>query len=321
MFCGPIGLDRALFKVLQNMDSLDQSGRVKGTVLSYNPWRRLVFKKEHEDGRASVVRVWAEPPATVAFLPALEELGAPVLPVLGMTQHSVEQPWISGGDFTARLVAASELSGRESEELLRSVAQTLARLHGIDPTELLALTNRRMDSSVPGAFGRALRLPGINPVASLNGASNGVAYLNPGLLSEFETVADRVIREIAENPGQAVVSHGDLSADQVVVGEDGSPRLIDLDRLKAAPAGYDLGDFAAVEILEGRSSSSAVALADAYREFVSGRPVSNRAVRAWTAFHILLRVTDAFRNLEPDCVTQARHRIDLARAVLQGEMR
>ncbi|GAA2113649.1 aminoglycoside phosphotransferase family protein [Kocuria atrinae] len=316
VFCGPIGLDRMLFKALAEAKAVDSHGYVDGTVLSYNPWRRVVFKRDGVSGESSVVRVWAEPPATAPFLSALHQLGAPVLPVTGMTQHSIEQPWITGGDFTERLASDVAAGGA----LLPAIAEAVARLHSIDPAAMVSMTQEVLHSRMPGARGQKLAVPGVNPVAALQSAGNGLTCFLDDLRGHFEDVSDDVLRAIAENPGAGVVSHGDLSADQVVLGEDGSPLLIDFDRMKMAPIGYDLGDFAAVEMLSGRNPATAIALADAYRHVPGAGVVTDESVRAWTAFHVLLRVTEAFRNLDPDCINHARQRIDLAHAVLRGKV-
>ena len=314
VFCGPIGLDRMLFKALAEIEAVDAHGRIRGTVLSYNPWRRVVFKRTADSGESSVVRVWADPPATAPLLPALHQLGAPVLPVTGMTRHSIEQPWITGGDVTGRLAANTAVTG----SLLPGVAEAVARLHSIDPVALVSVTRNVAHSRMPGALGHQPVVPAVDPVAALQGAANGLTCFMAELREQFETVADNVLRAIAESPGTAVLSHGDLSADQVVLGKNGAPLLIDLDRMKTAPIGYDLGGFAAVELLSGPDPAPVIALAEAYRRVPGTGAVTDESVRAWTAFHVLLRVTEAFRNLEPDCVQHARQRIELAHAVLRG---
>lgn len=316
VFCGPIGLDRMLFKALAEIKTVGPRGHVDGAVLSYNPWRRVVFKRTDGDGQSSVVRVWADPPATAPFLWALHQLGAPVLPVTGMTQHSIEQPWITGGDFTGRLAANAATTG----SLLPGVAKAVARLHSIDPADMVSMTQDALHSGMPGALGQKLAVPAANPVAALQGAANGLTCFMADLREPFETASDDVLRAIAENPGAAVLSHGDLSADQVVFEEDGAPLLIDFDRMKAAPIGYDLGGFVAVELLSGRDPVTVVALAEAYRHVPGAGAVTDESVCAWTAFHVLLRVTETFRNLDPDCVQHARQRIELARAVLRGKV-
>lgn len=328
VFCGPIGLDRMLFKALEEVRAVDSRGQVAGTVLSYNPWRRLVYRRTGADGSSSVVRVWAEPPATTPLLSALHRLGAPVLPVIGKTEHSVEQPWITGGDFTQRL-SSDPTAGTT---LLPAVARAVARLHSIDPADLASAISDGPAPGVSGSPGHSgavgiteptgemPSVPGVDPAAALRSAANGLTCFLANLRAEFEAVADHVLRSIAEHPSKNVLSHGDLSADQVVLDENGAPVLIDFDRLKVAPAAYDLGDFTAVELLSGRHPSTAAALAEAYRQAPGAGTVSDRAVHAWTAFHILLRVSEAFRNLDPDCVIQAQQRIELARAVLRGEM-
>ena len=75
LFCGPIGLDRMLFKPLKETDAVGPGGQISGTVLSYNPWRRVVFRKVRTDGSVSVVRVWAEPPTIAPLLTGLPGAG------------------------------------------------------------------------------------------------------------------------------------------------------------------------------------------------------------------------------------------------------
>ncbi|WP_270263463.1 phosphotransferase family protein [Kocuria marina] len=311
VFCGPIGLDRMLFKPLKETDAVGPGGQISGTVLSYNPWRRVVFRKVRTDGSVSVVRVWAEPPTIAPLLAGLPGAGVPVLPVIGWTGHSIEQPWLDGGDLAGRVAEQP----RERDALLPGVARALASVHGVDPTALVSVARRELS---PRGHAGEPHLPGVAAEQALGAASNGLACFPGSLRESFDAVAEAVLRVLADQRGPDVVSHGDFSADQVVLGGDDSPYLIDFDRLKLAPVGYDLGSFVAVEMLSGRDSATAAALVESYREVPGTGDASATSVRAWTAFHLLLRVAELFRNLDPHCVEHARDRIELARMVLAG---
>lgn len=303
--CGPLGLDRQLFRVLASEHAVDSRGRLRGTVLSYNPWRRVVFGRVDAAGRPVVLRVWADRPAGAALLPALHDLGAPVLPVHRLGEHVVEHPWVRGEDL-ARVLGAAERDARLPDPaVLRATAEVLARLHRIGPATLAA-----------AAEGGVNRLPEVTPAAALKAAGDGVCAYLAGHRGAFEDAVAAVLDTVRRCPEAPVVAHGDFSADQVVLDAHGTPVLIDLDRVMAAPACYDLGSFAAVELLAGRSGDTARALVHRYRQVRGPDAAPHAAVLAWAAFHVLLRVGESFRALDPDCVADAGRRIRLARHLL-----
>lgn len=315
MLSGPIGLDRSLFKPLQAARVVDAQGAIAGTVLNYNPWRRLVFRRDVAGGDPTVVRVWADTPRTIHLLYSLHQLGAPVLPVLQATAHSIEQPWITGGDITDRL-RDPETGAAASSALLPAVAAALARLHGVGIDQLepqdhlgapLAKTNAA-DFLAPVDAHRALQQ-----------AAQGVNGLMGDGGENFRAVCERTLAQLDALDDPHVLVHGDFSADQLVLDGAGEPFIIDLDRMKLAPAGYDLGSFSAVELLADPATDRPLTLATHYRQQPTAAPVSERSHRAWTAFHILMRVVQPFRELAENCDELARERVALAARVLQAE--
>lgn len=323
LFCGPVGLDRQLFSALAAEGVVAASGRVSGEVLSYNPWRRVVLARTDPQGRPTVLRVWAQRPPAAVLLPALHRLGAPVLPVHRLGERAVEQPLVDGEDLARSLRTAHRDGRRPDPAVLTATAGALARLHTIRPAAV---------TSSPRADGRGL--PALDVAAALTAAGDGVAAfpVRPGgpcgdggharpaeLCAAFEEASAAVLGAVHRFDEIPVTSHGDFSADQVVVNERGTPVLIDLDRVMLAPACYDLGSFAAVELLAGRSPDTARVVAERYRRLRGADAAPRAAVSAWTAFHVLLRVGEPFRALDPDHTTEAARRIDLARRLLRGK--
>lgn len=311
---GPVGLDKALFKPLARAGIVDDRGAARGTVLSYNPWRRLVLRRTGTfpgwPGDSTVVRIWAAAPASACLIAPLNAAGVRVLPAEQFTDSGVVQPWAPGGDLETALAAAATAAGgsaagsaRSTGSLLAEVAAALAGLHAVD------LTRPEV---------RRAGLPDVDVAGALAAARDGVAAGLPELVGEFDIAAAAVRTAVTERaaPGAEVLVHGDFSADQIVLDAAGAPWIIDLDRMGTAPAGYDLGGFAAVELIRGRGDGNAAALRAAYRRQPGAAPVTGAQVGAWTAFHLLLRVAEPFRDLDPDCVDRGRARIAAARGCL-----
>ena len=305
---GPVGLDRNLRKRLRRGGLVDAAGAVRGTVLSYNPWRRLVLRREPpgrtgpggEDRSPTVMRLWDSAPASADLLAPLHTAGVAVLPAR-RTRAGLEQPWAPGGDLERLLAVAG--SGHEAALALERAGEAVAGLH--------AALGRVPDLTEAG-------LSRVDPARALAAARDGVDAVMPDLVPAFDRVGERVLRALAADRGPDVLLHGDLSADQAVLEGQGAVRLIDLDRLAVGPAGCDLGGFAAVELIRGRGTGAAEALVGAYGSRSGMDGMDEAAVNAWTAYHLLLRVAEPFRALAPDYREQGAARIERACAVLTG---
>lgn len=311
---GPVGLDKALFKPLARAGIVDDRGAALGTVLSYNPFRRLVLRRSGGfpgwPGDSTVVRIWCRVPAAACLIAPLHAAGVRVLPAEGFTDSGIVQPWAAGGDLDTALAAPAGAAGGSPAgsapapgPLLADVAAALAGLHAVD------LTRPEV---------RRAGLPGVDVAGALAAARDGVAAGLPELVGEFDAAVADVRSALADRESAAapVLVHGDFSADQIVLDAAGAPWIIDLDRMGTAPAGYDLGGFAAVEILRGRGDEHAASLLAAYRRQPGSAAVTAAQATAWTAFHLLLRVAEPFRDLAPDCRDRGRERIAAARRCL-----
>lgn len=336
---GPVGLDKNLFKPLRRGDLVDTRGAVAGTVLSYNPWRRLVLRRDAQGepgtgapGAPTVLRLWHAPPASADLLAPLHAAGVAVLPAR-RTRVGIEQPWATGGDLERLLARATPAAEAPVGSAVPVGSATSVSREGEDGMPDLGRALHDTAEAVAGLHDALHTVPGLreaglgrlDPTCTVAAAREGLEAVLPDLLPAFDRVGERVRRALAADHSPDVLLHGDLSADQVVLDACGGVRLIDLDRLNVGPAGHDLGGFAAMELIRGRTDT-AEALVAAYRECAasldgaadrSAGP-SDAAVRAWTAHHLLLRVGEPFRDLVPAWRGRVEARITLASAVLDG---
>ena len=336
---GPVGLDKNLFKPLRRGDLVDTRGAVAGTVLSYNPWRRLVLRRDAQGepgtgapGAPTVLRLWHAPPASADLLAPLHAAGVAVLPAR-RTRVGIEQPWATGGDLERLLARATPAAEAPVGSAVPVGSATSVSREGEDGMPDLGRALHDTAEAVAGLHDALHTVPGLreaglgrlDPTCTVAAAREGLEAVLPDLLPAFDREGERVRRALAADRSPDVLLHGDLSADQVVLDACGGVRLIDLDRLNVGPAGHDLGGFAAMELIRGRTDT-AEALVAAYRECAasldgaadrSAGP-SDAAVRAWTAHHLLLRVGEPFRDLVPAWRGRVEARITLASAVLDG---
>ena len=186
----------------------------------------------------------------------------------------------SDGSWLSR--AASEASGpcrnhpatdrdptQSTPDPIRAAGAMLARLHA---------------AGVPDDLARSLALRAPDPVAQGLAHAALLDELAPGL-------AERMRRVVARFPGAAsaipVLSHGDLSPDQVLTTRTGDRVwLTDFDRACLAPRAVDLGSFIAV--LDDD------AFLDGYRDGGGQLPPGDQLRRA-VAASLILRAADPLR--------------------------
>ena len=187
----------------------------------------------------------------------------------------------SDGSWLRR--AASEASGpcrnhpatdrdptQSTPDPIRAAGAMLARLHA---------------AGVPDDLARSLALRAPDPVAQGLAHAALLDELAPGL-------AERMRRVVARFPGAAsaipVLSHGDLSPDQVLTTRTGDRVwLTDFDRACLAPRAVDLGSFLAV--LDDD------AFLDGYRDGGGQLPPGDQLRRA-VAASLILRAADPLRR-------------------------
>ncbi len=309
LLSGPVGADLRLRRRLRSVRGLvDRDGAPRGRVLAYNPWKRVVQLVESPRVGGEVVAqgevvVKVSAPegdsaaeAVVRVLRDLAAQGVPVLEPQGVPVPGVQLfPVVRGGDLGGALDRAAgdeQPAAADCARLLTETAGALAALHAADRS----LVDLALESMGP--------LHEIDPAARLTGARDAIAALTPALVAAFDAVASAVLRAVEE--ARSVVLHGDFSTDQVLVGD--RVLLNDFDRVCAGAAGFDLGSFAAVELLAGRAATVDPFL----DEYASAGGTVPTDLRAWTALHVLLRSIEPVRDLAPDHVDEAARRIALA---------
>lgn len=288
---GPVGLDNRLRAGLRAARLLRADGSPNGTVLNYNPWRRLVIELPRTaDGRRSVSKTTIHPlHGLPAVLAELRTKGVPVLvPRPGRDARTLVYAHYGYGDLAGAWGAAEPSSAAGQAA---AAGRILAGLHG--------------SGACP--TGR------IDPARSLRAVTRGVAHVLPGAASLARATATGLLGAVESLDADDVPLHGDFSADQLLDGSDGL-RLIDLDRMAMGPAGWDAGSFAAVELLAGRGDACAAALADAYARQRGG--VSNLA--AWTGVHVMMRALEPFRAARPGWEETVLERLELAERIARG---
>ena len=124
-------------------------------------------------------------------------------------------------------------------------------------------------------------------------------------------------------PGDVVPLHGDFSADQVVVGPDGVPVLIDLDSAHLGSAATDLGCLVASTLTEAEALGMAPQGERDVAALLAGylgvrRPPDRFAVDVHAIAFRLRKAADPFRTCAPDWAEQVTRRVDRTRAALDA---
>ena len=304
---GPLPADPKLLKRIAAATASGKLGRWEASqVLRYNPLRRVVVR----DGMR-VVRVATSRDRGVAFDRFMAGVVEPPRrldggDLDGVSVHAFtgdldladllagnppsrpsDESWLSraasdsDGSWLSR--AASEASGpcrnhpatdrdptQSTPDPIRAAGAMLARLHA---------------AGVPDDLARSLALRAPDPVAQGLAHAALLDELAPGL-------AERMRRVVARFPGAAsaipVLSHGDLSPDQVLTTRAGDRVwLTDFDRACLAPRAVDLGSFIAV--LDDD------AFRDGYRDGGGQLPPGDQLRRA-VAASLILRAADPLRR-------------------------
>lgn len=294
---GPLLSDPRLHRALDQLPADlrgDLGQRVTATVLRYNPHRRLVLHRGD-----TVLRLTASCQAQVSA--AAKELAGHGIPVvvpgprgdIGAGRRVSVWPWVAGDDLLRVPDAGAA----------RDAGSVLARLHSVP---------------LPRA---GAALPAAAPATALRGVVAEVWALAPDLTGRVEDAVTRVLGRVGAHPGGhgAVWSHGDLSADQVLVEHAGHVRVLDIDRTCRAAPGLDLGSFRAVELLRADAGDP---VADLSADLVQGYRTAGGVVPrpdvlgAWTAYALLTRMTAPVRHAWPTWRTDLVHRLGQIEQVL-----
>ena len=304
---GPLPADPKLLKRIAAATASGKLGRWEASqVLRYNPLRRVVVR----DGMR-VVRVATSRDRGVAFDRFIAGVVETPLRLDDGTLDGVSVHAFTGAQDLAGLLAGNPPSRPSDESWLSraasdsdgswlsraaSEASGPCRNHPAtdrDPTQSTpdpiraagAMLARLHAAGVPDDLARSLALRAPDPVAQGLAHAALLDELAPGL-------AERMRRVVARFPGAAsaipVLSHGDLSPDQVLTTRTGDRVwLTDFDRACLAPRAVDLGSFLAV--LDDD------AFLDGYRDGGGQLPPGDQLRRA-VAASLILRAADPLRR-------------------------
>ena len=297
---GPLPADPKLLKRIAAATASGKLGRWEASqVLRYNPLRRMVVR----DGMR-VVRVATSRDRGVAFDRFIAGVVETPLRLDDGTLDGVSVHAFTGAQDLAGLLAGNPPSRPSDESRLSraasdsdesrlsraaSEASGPCRNHpGADRGPIRAagaMLARLHAAGVPDDLARSLAFRAPDPVAQGLAHAALLDELAPGL-------AERMRRVVARFPGAAsaipVLSHGDLSPDQVLTTRAGDRVwLTDFDRACLAPRAVDLGSFIAV--LDDD------AFLDGYRDGGGQLPPGDQLRRA-VAASLILRAADPLRR-------------------------
>lgn len=278
---GDRAIARSLARLRRRLPGVD-TGSI---VLRHNPARRVVLRLA--DGRVLKLAARGRDRVLVAIIGGdLAAAGVPIVAeeAVPRVAEATVLPWWGGGDLADR------------------PDPTAARLAGLATAAL-------HDSSPPAG---AILLAERSLRRELVRARDGVAAVLPGLAPEAGAIADAVLRGVERSATPPTVAHGDLSPDQVLLGDDGV-RLIDFDRVCLATPAADLGSFRAASALAG-AEPLADALLDGYAE--RRTPPGERELRLHTAASLLTRAVEPFRTRQDGWDAAVERTLRLAQAVL-----
>jgi hypothetical protein len=292
----PDGRARALGRLLPEDPAPD---RARIRTVRHNPGRRWVGVVEREGEGDLLLRAYPGAGRMVRAAAAYDTLGNAAAP----TPHLVTKSRALAA-LTVAWAEGHTLALTSSEACWHSAGASLARLH---------------DS-------RHVKLPSSPPSADTDAVEQTgglIAQLLPELADEVLAITVATTRLLEQVPDRRDALHGDFSPDQVVVGPDGVPVLIDLDSARWGPAAVDLGCLAAstrtlAEALgeESRGERDVAALLDGYVGV--RRPPDRFAVDVHAIAFRLRKAIDPFRACAPDWREQVGRRVIRTRGALDA---
>lgn len=274
-------------------------GRARIRTVRHNPGRRWVGVLERDAEPDLLLRAYS---STARMVRA-----AGCYQALGRTEVPTPRPVGKSRSFAALAVTWTEgdtLEPAAGEDRWRAAGTTLANLH--DSTHV------NLPTTAPG-----------HDAAAVERAAEQIAHLLPALADEVRSIAGTTVRLLEDVPGDVVPLHGDFSADQVVVGPDGVPVLIDLDSAHLGSAATDLGCLVASTLTEAEALGTASQGERDVAALLAGylgvrRPPERFAVDAHAIAFRLRKAADPFRTCAPDWSEQVTRRVDRTRAALDA---
>ena len=280
---GSVTADRRLSGTLFRLNRAFPELTRSSTLLRHNPHRRVLLRASGPQADL-VVKVWprvrrAGAEGRLGQVELLDHLIAAGIPAMGF-RHPKSLRDVVIGEWWG----AGDLATVQSPDAAYRAGTALAAVHA---------------SCVhPGRFALASRDAKLSSCSESARAAVAIAVVLP----EFAHRARLLVQAIDERregsirPRHPVLTHGDFSPAQVLVGRD-EIRLIDFDRAGWSVPERDLGSFAAASILL-RRPDLAVALFDGYTD--AGGELHPEELHPWLAHSLLSRAIDPFRYRAPD---------------------
>ena len=278
---------------------------VATTLLRYRPTRRAVFRAVAIGrGLRRVRYVKAVPPATGTRLRwSTQTLRAS----LGRASLRFGLPTAELGDS---IFTVPQVAGRSLRALLLAGGTLPApkRVAGV-VRQLAALPLRDAPNAGIDAGGLIEHVDGLLPA------------LLPERALEIGATLERIAEANATAPRRRAWIHGDLYDDQILVGDDHSLGVIDLDRAGAGDPAMDAANLTAHLVALAASSPAARPRLLAYRELLRDELLILLDLApedlAWReALVMLAMAAGPFRVLHPDWPTQVAGRVDIASSLL-----
>jgi aminoglycoside phosphotransferase (APT) family kinase protein len=269
----------------------DLSAPVAVNELRYKPGRRWVGRVDVNGcpwGVAKSVRRSALDRAATVVRQA-RDAGAPVAPLLSIDSRR--------DVFVTRWVEGGQLEPASAGPWLRDIGAALAGLHR---------------TPAPPSW------PVADPASTGMEALQAVRTVLPSAAAEAQRCLGLALAALAEPPARRVLVHGDLNAEQVVLGRFG-PVLLDLDRSRLDEPLADVASWVAHARVTGDGLDAAIAeamgrrLLDGYAS-AGGSAGDLRRLPALVALALLQRSVEPFRYRQPGWPDLVHQRV---RAALQ----
>jgi len=267
----------------------DLSAGVAVRELRYKPGRRWVGRVDVDGSPWAVAKAVRAPALqhAVGALRQASDAGARVAPLLAVDRRNEV--------FVSRWVGGAPLEPATAGPSLPDVGAALASLHR---------------SPAPPAW------PGADPVSTGLDALRAVRTVLPSAAPEAQRCLGLTLAALAEPPSRRVLVHGDLNAEQVVLGPSG-PVLIDLDRARvdepladvASWVAHARGATPAVDAATARNQAER--LLDGYVD-AGGDPGDVTRLPALVALALLQRSVEPFRYRRAGWPELVRQRVRAA---------
>ena len=258
-------------------------------VTGYNPGRRVLLKNIPGPSSApEFVRIGTGSQIHLVEVAAQwASWGLPTLSVesIGSRHTAVRSPWWGIGD----------LETHPDRSTAEKVGEIIAELHRHTPAEMTHQVR-------------------VSPMEQAMEVANVISQLLPELEGAVRDVVRRLESRLGRS-GEAAerAIHGDLSPDQVLVGNS-ECRIIDLDRAGVGPTGMDLGRWLAA--CRRRGGTVAETHERAFLDGYLRAGGSEIDCEAWTAWALLVTALEPWRSCEVAWKQRTLQVIDDARSSL-----